>query len=254
MSAESVGSPFAGERQAVLVPIAKRVRVVMNGRTVTDTQRALLLLERRKRPAYYFLREDVQVDRLDPGSRKHHSPTLGEASFWSPSVGGRQLENALWSHEAPDRGVAEIQGLLAFDPAQVEHWYEEDEEVFGHPRDPYHRIDIRASARPIRVVFAGETIAMTERGLFLFETGLPTRFYVPPQDVRVDFLQPSATRTTCPYKGDASYWSLRVGNETVADAAWCYQDPLPECPRIKGHLAFYPDKVRIEIDGAPAGG
>ena len=254
MPAEFVGAPIDSKRRLALVPIAKRVRVVVNGQTVADTQRARLLLEWRKRPAYYFPREDMRADRLEPGTQKNRAAGLGEASYWTLTAGGRRFENALWSYETPDPGIAGIKGLLAFDPAQVEHWYEEDEEAFGHPRDPYHRVDVRASGRRVRVLFAGETIASSERGLFVFETGHPTRYYIPPQDVRFAFLQPSSTRTTCPYKGNASYWSLRVGSEAVADVAWSYQEPLPEIPRINGYLAFYPEKVAIEVAGEPSRG
>jgi uncharacterized protein (DUF427 family) len=245
----TVGSPIDGERHVALVPCAKRVRVVVNGRTVAETLRASLLLERGKRPAYYFPREDVRTDLLEPGSHRSSSSLIGEASYWTLSADGRRCENALWSYEDPNSGLAAIKGLLAFDPAKVDHWLEEDEEAFGHPRDPYHRVDIRASARRVRITFAGETVAATQRGLFLFETGHPTRYYIPPQDVRFELLEPSNARTTCPYKGTASYWSLHVGAQTVRDAVWSYQDPLPECPRIKGHLAFYPEKVQIDVEG-----
>lgn len=247
-----IGSPIEGERHAALVPCAKRVRVVVNGKTVADTLRAWLLLERGKRPAYYFPREDVRGDLLEPSPHRSRSTQIGEASFWTLTVGGRRLENALWSYDEPNAGIAAIKGLLAFDPGTVDHWYEEDEEVFGHPRDPYHRVDVRASARRVRVFFAGETVAETQRALFLFETGLPTRYYIPPQDARFELLEPSSTSTTCPYKGRASYWSLRAGGQTVRDAAWSYQDPLPDCPRIKGHLAFYPEKVEINVEGETA--
>ena len=245
----TVGSPIEGERQIALVPIAKRLRVVINGRTVAESLRASLLLERGKRPTYYFPREDVRADLLEPGSERSASARIGEATSWSLRAGGRRVENALWSYEAPKPEIAAIRGLLAFDPANVDHWYEEDEEVFGHPRDPYHRVDVRASDRRVRVTFAGETIAETRRALFLFETGHAPRYYIPPQDVRFALLEPTITRTTCPYKGTASYWSLRVGSEAVRDAVWSYQDPLPDCPRIKGYLAFYPDKVEIEVEG-----
>ncbi len=244
-----VGSPLDGERSAVLVPCAKRIRVIVHGRTVVDTLRARLLLERGRRPAYYFPREDVRGDRTESGMRQTHSAALGEARFWTLTVGGRRVEDALWSYEAPEPGIAAIKGLLAFDPAKVDHWFEEDEEVFGHPRDPYHRIDIRASVRRVHVRYARETVAATQRALFLFETGHPTRYYIPPEDVRLALLEPSETSTVCPYKGRASYWSLRVGGRTVPDAVWSYKDPLPDCPRIKGHLAFYPDKVEIEVEG-----
>jgi uncharacterized protein (DUF427 family) len=249
-----IGSPIDGERSVALVQCVKRVRVVVNGRTVAETLHAWLLLERGKRPAYYFPREDVRADLLERSSHRSHSARIGEASFWTLTAGGRRFENALWSYQAPDSGIAAIKGLLAFDAAQVDHWYEEDEEVFGHPRDPYHRIDVRASARRVRIVFAGETVAETQRGLFLFETGHPTRYYIPPQDVRFALLETSSTGTTCPYKGRASYWSVRVGEQAVRDAAWTYQDPLPDCPRIQGYLAFYAEKVEIHVEGEAAAG
>ena len=250
----NVGSPIEGERQIALVPIAKRLRVMVNGRTVAESLRASLLLERGKRPTYYFPREDVRTDLLEPSSERTHSERIGDASFWSLRTGGRRIENALWSYDAPNPAIAAIKGLFAFDPAKVDHWYEEDEEVFGHPRDPYHRVDVRASDRRVRVSFAGETVAESQRALFLFETGHSTRYYIPPQDVRFALLDPAITRTTCPYKGTASYWTLRVGSQTVRDAVWSYQDPLPDCPRIKGYLAFYPEKVEIEVEGdAPSG-
>ncbi len=164
--------------------------------------------------------------------------------------GNRQADDAVWSYEEPIAEAARIKGWLAFYWAKVDHWFEEDEEVFGHPRNPHHRVDVRPSARRVRVIVGDQTIADTGRGLFLFETGLPTRYYIPPTDVRMEFLTPSRTKSICPYKGTASYWSIRVGSRTVEDAAWSYLEPLPECPRIKGHVCFYPEKVdRLEMEG-----
>jgi len=134
----------------------------------------------------------------------------------------------------------------------VDHWIEEDEEIFGHARDPYSRVDVRPSSRRVQVTLNGETIADTRRGMFLFETGHPTRYYIPQQDVRMELLTRSPSSTVCPYKGTASYWSARVGDRTVEDVAWAYLDPLPDCPRIAGYLCFYPDKLdRIEVEGEP---
>jgi len=102
----------------------------------------------------------------------------------------------------------------------------------------------------VRVLLGGETIAQTRSAMLLFETGLPTRHYIPPTDVRTEFLSRSRTTSTCPYKGQASYSSARVGDRSVEDAAWSYLEPLPECPRIKGHICFYPERVdRLEVEG-----
>jgi uncharacterized protein (DUF427 family) len=232
-----------------LVPTEKRLRVVSGGVTVADSAATLLLLETGHRPVYYFPRDHVRMDLLQPTNHRSHCPYKGDASYFSLKANGGMVENAVWSYERPIDGMDPIAGRLAFYWGKVDRWLEEDEEIFGHPRDPFHRVDVVPSSREVRVVFAGETVARTRRALFLFETGLPVRYYVPQADVRMDLMTPTATTSICPYKGRASYWSLRVGDHTAADAAWAYMEPLPECPRIKGHVAFYPQKVeRIEVE------
>ena len=233
-----------------LVPTQKRIRVMAGAATVADSAATLLLLETGHRPVYYFPRADVRMDLMEPTGHHTRCPYKGEASYFSLKADGRAVENAVWSYEQPIEGMEPIAGRLAFYWGKVDRWLEEDEEIFGHPRDPFHRVDVVPSAREVRVVFAGETVARTRRGLFLFETGLPARYYVPQADVRMDLLTPSPTTSLCPYKGRASYWSLGVGERAVPDAAWAYMDPLPECRRIKGHLAFYPEKVdQVEVEG-----
>jgi uncharacterized protein (DUF427 family) len=249
---QPVGSPIETSGGAlVVVPCAKRVRIVVHDCTVADAAAPLILLERDRRPAYYFPRDAVRTDLLLPSARRMPHPLLGEASFWTLAASAGRAVDALWSYDAPGPDGAALAGALSFDPVQVDHCYEEDEEVFGHPRDPYHRIDLRASTRRVRVEALGERVADTSRALFLFETGLPTRYYIPRADVRMGLMERSTSRTVCPYKGFASYFTLRAGGGTVADAAWSYEDPLPECPRIASYLCFYPDKVAIAVD--PAG-
>jgi len=237
-------------RRIAIEPSAKRVRTVANGRTVADTLAALLLLESGHRPVYYFPRADVRAELLAPSNHRTHCPYKGDASCWTLNVGDRIIENAAWSYETPIEDVASIKGRIAFYWDRVDHWFEEDEEIFGHPRDPYHRVDVRPSSRFVRVIAGGETIAHTRRAVFLFETGLPTRYYIPAADVRMEFLVPSRKVSTCPYKGQASYWSVRAGDRMVEDAAWAYMSPLPDCPRIAEHICFYPEKVdRLEVEG-----
>jgi uncharacterized protein (DUF427 family) len=233
-----------------LVPTQKRVRIMAGDATIADSASTLLLLETGHRPVYYFPRADVRMDLLAPTSHHTRCPYKGDASYFSLKTNGRTVENAVWSYEQPIAGVEPIAQRLAFYWNKVDRWFEEDEEIFGHPRDPFHRVDVVPSAREVRIVFAGETVARTRRAIFLFETGLPARYYIPPDDVRMDLMTPTATTSVCPYKGHASYWSLRAGERAAADAAWAYVDPLPECPRIKGHLCFYPEKIdRLEIEG-----
>ena len=232
-----------------LVPSEKRVRVLADKATVADSTGTLLLLETGHRPVYYFPREHVRMDLLKATNHRTTCPYKGDASYFSLKVDGRTVENVVWSYERPIAGMEPIAKRLAFYWDRVDHWFEEEEEIFGHPRDPFHRVDVAPSSREVRVDFAGETVARTRRGLFLFETGLPARYYIPQADVRMDLLTPTAKTSYCPYKGRASYWSLQVGERTAADAVWAYMDPLPECPRITGHLCFYPEKMeRIEVE------
>jgi uncharacterized protein (DUF427 family) len=131
---------------------------------------------------------------------------------------------------------------------EVDHWYEEDEEVFVHPRDPYHRVDILESSRHVKVRVNGEVVAQTDRPKLLFETGLPTRYYIPPEDVSQEALVESEKKTRCPYKGVASYWSVEAGGERVEDIVWYYPEPIPEAAKIKGLLAFFNEEVDLEVD------
>jgi uncharacterized protein (DUF427 family) len=242
--------PSTAETRIAIEPSARRLRVIFNGKTIADSLSTLLLREKGHMPVYYVPRHDVRLDLLERTNHRTHCPYKGDASYWTLAVGGRRAENAVWSYEAPIPEAAPIKEHLAFYWNKVDHWFEENEEIFGHPRDPYHRVDVIPSSRRVRVLVGGETVAETRRALFLFETGLPTRYYIPPQDVRVDLLTPTKTSSICPYKGTASYWSLALGDRRVEDVAWAYLDPLPECPRIKGHLSFYPDRVdRIEVEG-----
>jgi uncharacterized protein (DUF427 family) len=131
----------------------------------------------------------------------------------------------------------------------MDAWYEEDDEVFVHPRDPHHRVDVLNSSRHVKVVVEGVVVAETRRPRLLFETGLPTRYYIPKIDVRMDLLEPTDSITACPYKGRASYWSVRAGERLLEDLVWVYPAPIPECPKIENLLSFYNEKVDIYVDG-----
>jgi uncharacterized protein (DUF427 family) len=130
----------------------------------------------------------------------------------------------------------------------TDHWYEEDEEVFVHARDPYTRIDILPSSRRVRIEVDGVTVGDTTKGRFLFESGLPARYYLPKADVRMDLLTPTDKVTACPYKGTARYWSVTTGDTVHPDLVWGYDDPLPESERIAGMVCFYNEKVDIFLD------
>jgi len=130
----------------------------------------------------------------------------------------------------------------------MDAWFEEDDEVFVHPRDPYHRVDVLNSSRHVKVSVGGEVVAETRRPRLLFETSLPVRYYIPMLDVRMDLLESSDTISRCPYKGVASYWSVRLGGTLHADLAWSYRSPIPECPKIENLIAFFNERVDLDID------
>ena len=230
-------------------PCAKRLRIAFGGETVADSTAVRLLHETKHIPVYYVPRADVRMDLLERTDHSTFCPFKGTAGYYTLAAGDRRAENAVWTYEAPVDEVAEMKDYLGFYWGKMDSWFEEDEEVFVHARDPYKRIDIAESSRPVRIVLGGETVAESTRGRFLFETGLPTRFYLPAADVRAELVA-SATRTACPYKGTASYWSVKAGGRVFEDIVWFYPEPVPEAAKVKDRLCFFNEKVdAIEVDG-----
>ena len=181
-----------------------------------------------------------------------HCPYKGHAGYWSIEAGGKKAENAVWAYPSPydEMTAINLQNYVAFYWDRVDHWYEEDEEVFVHPRDPYKRVDAILSNRSVEILLGGETIARSKRACFLFETNLPTRYYLPKDDIRMEMLTPTTTSSRCPYKGTANYWSAEIGDTTYPDIAWCYESPVPECPKIRDLVCFYNENVdAILVDG-----
>jgi uncharacterized protein (DUF427 family) len=230
-------------------PCPRHVRAFLQGVPVADSTRALLLLEARHLPVYYFPPGDVRTDLLEPTDRTTHCPHKGDASYWSVRVGERVVRNAVWSYQDPIPGRDDIKGYLAFYWRRMDAWFEEDDEVFVHPRDPYHRVDVLSSSRHVRVAVLEQTVAETRRPRLLFETGLPTRYYFPKADVRLDLLVPTDSETQCPYKGKARHWSVEAGDRVEEDIAWSYPFPIPECPKIENLVAFYNERADIWVDG-----
>jgi uncharacterized protein (DUF427 family) len=238
-------------------PTEKRVRALLAGDEVVDSTRALLVWEpKRVVPSYAVAIEDVRGE-LVP------APASGSAGTWQPpilhpgipfaehSTDGQVFD--LHTVQARREGVAfapadpDLAGHVILDHHAFDAWYEEDEPVVGHPRDPFHRVDMRRSSRHVRVELDGERLAESSRATLLFETSLPTRFYLPREDVLID-LQPSAKRTYCPYKGQASYWSLEVPGRAYQDVAWSYEDPLSDAAPVTGLVAFFDERVDVVLD------
>jgi uncharacterized protein (DUF427 family) len=219
------------------------VRVIFAGLTIADSKRVMRLQEYGRLPVYYFPLSDVRQEVLEASDHHTHSPLKGEASYWTIRVGDRVAEHAAWSYPSPLPGGPHVKGYVALYWHLMDAWYEEDEQVYGHARDPYKRVDILPSSRHVRVVLGGQTIADTHLPRLLLETGGPIRYYLPEQDVRIDLLEPSGTTTRCPYKGKASYWTASIGASVFKDIVWSYREPLPACSPIDGLLCFLNERV-----------
>lgn len=193
-------------------PTAKWIRGMIGDETVVDTRRAQLVWEHEYYPYWYIPRADM-------------------ADVSLPTTSIEQL---------PDHVKVEW--------SAVERWFEEDEEVYIHPRDPYRRVDALPSSRHVVVRVGDTVVADSHRPTILYETGLRPRYYLPPDDVRLDLLTPTDSRTGCPYKGFARYWTLTVDGTEYPDLVWGYDDPLPESAPVKGLMCFYDERVDLEVD------
>lgn len=235
--------------RVIVEPSPRRVRPFFNHEAIADSSRVRLMHEDGTLPVYYFPMEDVRMDLLEPSDRTTYCERKGEARYWHLRVGDRVAENAVWGYPDPIEGCPDISGLVAFYWNKMDHWYEEDQEVFVHPRDPYHRVDVVEASRHVVVEIDGTAVAESRRPRLLYETGLPTRYYLPKMDVRMELFRPTDSSTRCPYKGEASYWTAEIDGTEHPDILWGYEAPIPEMPRIAGMVAFFNEKVDIILDG-----
>lgn len=228
--------------------VPQRIRGVVAAQTVVDTERAVLLHESALLPQWYVPREDVRMDLLTPSGTSTHCPFKGDAVYWSITVGERVVADAVWGYPEPVDAVGELAGLVAFSFDRVDAWYEEDELVFGsHPRDPFHRVDTRRSSRPVTVTVGGTVLAETDRSVALYETGLPTRWYLPREAVDPAVLETSDTRTECPYKGVASYAHVTVDGARHADLLWSYVGAFPDAQAVAGYWCVDDSDDDVEV-------
>jgi uncharacterized protein (DUF427 family) len=228
-------------------PGLKRVRTYLGGVLVADTLTPLLVWEGPNYPTYYFPVADVNAELLVPDDEVRHSPSRGDGKLYTVKAGGAEARGAATRYE--DSPIPEIRDYVRFEWKAMDSWFEEDEEVFVHARDPHTRIDVLPSSRHVRVEIDGVTVAESSTPRLLFETGLPVRYYLPKTHVRMDLLEHTDTVTACPYKGEAEYWSVRVGDALHKDVVWGYRTPLPESRQVAGLVCFYNEKVDIYLDG-----
>lgn len=225
----------------------KRIRAQIGGVTIADSAAVKMVWEIPYFPTYYFPQDSVRMDLLSDSGETKRSPARGTASLFDVTVGDRTVDQAarIWN----EAKIEDVIGYVSFDWKAMDTWFEEDEEVYVHARDPYTRIDILQSSRNIRVEVDGAVVADSDRARFLFETGLPVRYYLPKTDVRFEYLTPTDTATSCPYKGTARYWSIDTSGETHSDVVWGYDAPLKESQDVAGFVAFYNEKLDIYVDG-----
>ena len=235
--------PQSAAERGRIEPAPRRVRGFLGHELVFDTTAARYVWELPYYPQYYipladvrpeFLRDENHPQKVQFGSSRLHS-----------------LVGAGQTHEKAARVFDDgpVAGLVRFE-WDLLRWLEEDEQIYGHPRNPYARVDALRSHRHVRVELDGIVLADTTSPVLLFETSLPTRYYVDPTDVAFEHLELSDTKTLCPYKGTTSeYFSVRVGDTVHQDLAWTYHYPLPAVAAIAGLIAFYNEKLDIVVDG-----
>jgi uncharacterized protein (DUF427 family) len=229
-------------------PVPRRVRATLNGEAVLDTTKALYCWEWPYYPQYYIPLNDVKEGLLFAHGYTQHSPR-GALSVHGVRVGDVERPNSA-RVLGDDALVEELRGTVRFEWAALDSWWEEDERVFVHPRNPYVRVDALRSTRPLRVELAGAVLAESSSPVLVFETGLPTRYYINRTEVDFSCLVPTSTETECPYKGRTTgYWSVRAGGELHLDLAWTYDFPTRQLQPIAGLIAFYNEKVDIFLDG-----
>ncbi|GGY41080.1 DUF427 domain-containing protein [Streptomyces xanthochromogenes] len=218
--------------------------------TVVDSRHPVLVWEPDVPvPLYAFPRDEVRQELLRPAKNPPTGTHTGSRVFYDLEVQGELTENAAWTFPSDD-----LAGHIAFEwftrvGRGLDHWYEEEEEIFIHPRDPYKRVDALASSRHVTVEIDGTVVADTHRPVLLFETGLPTRYYIPREDVRLDLFEPTDHSTGCPYKGTAEYWSWRGDADVPPNVVWTYPEPLPAVGAVQRLVAFYNEAVDITVDG-----
>jgi uncharacterized protein (DUF427 family) len=260
-----LGGVLFGQLQGLrFQPTPKRIRATVGGDAVVDTTRAVLLWEpRRIVPAYAVPAEDITAE-LVPAPASSEAATaldgLGKRRVLSPghfrthTTEGEELtvrapagerEAAAFRLADPD-----LEDYVELDFDAFDQWLEEDEPIISHPRDPFHRIDVRRSSRSVLVEHEGTVLAESTRPRLLFETHLPVRTYLPREDVHVDRLLPSETTTACAHKGQTtSYWALERADGRRVDVAWSYEHPLPDAVEITGMVAFFDERVDVVLDG-----
>ena len=226
----------------------KRLRVFFGGEAIVDSVRANLFRGGGP-PVYYFPKDDVRQDALAATGRTETN-ARGTMALYDVRAGERSAEGAAWEYVETADDVPFLAGTLAFRWNEMDAWYEEEEEVFVHAKDPFKRIETFRSARRVEVFAGGEKVADSTSPVVLLEPGHPLRYYLPKTDIRMEMLRSTETASRCPYKGRANYYSVETGSGLLEDAAWCYKYPTTEVAGVAGLVCFFNERVdAIRVDG-----
>jgi uncharacterized protein (DUF427 family) len=252
-------------------PVTRRVRAELDGTVVVDGDRAVLVWEPRRVVPTYAVPVDDVLGEVAPDPAAGRSEAGVPVGFALPDVTDLPVLDPRVPFDVRDTGGVAVQirpaglawtvpgfrpddpelaGHVVLDFAGFDRWLEEDEEIAGHPRDPFHRVDVRASSRHVQLLLDGEVVADPTRPRLVFETLLPVRYHLPAEDVRAP-LRSSDTRTWCPYEGAASYWSVELAGRTVPDLVWTYEEPLADASELTGLRSFFDEHLDVVVDGEP---
>jgi uncharacterized protein (DUF427 family) len=230
-------------------PVPRRVRAELGGRTMLDTLGALYLWEWEYYPQFLIPVRDIDPEFLVDEGRTHQ---LSRGTVTSVGLRVGELERPGAGKRYDESRIERLVGFVRFDWDAFDAWFEEEEQIFVHPRSPYTRVDALRSTRRVRVEKDGVLLAESDAPVIVFETSLPPRYYLDRHAVDFSHLVESDTVTACPYKGRTTgYWSVATGGEVHADLAWSYDFPTRQLLPIAGLVAFYDEKVDVTIDGVP---
>ncbi|MGW8180811.1 MAG: DUF427 domain-containing protein [bacterium] len=235
---------YALLERGFIEPSFRWVRVKLGNETLAESKTPLLLIQfgRDVAPTYFFKQDEIDAAKLEASVKRDGK------RYWTVRSGDQAIRDGAWTYVEPGEHLSALAERITFNWKAFQ-WYEEEEQVFVEARMPRHRVDVLRSSRHIRVVLGGVEIAESHRPLLLFETTLPTRYYLPRDDVRMDYLVETDFRTACPYKGEARYWSVKIGEDLFENVVWSYPEPILENPKIKDLMCFYNEKVDLYVDG-----
>ena len=237
--------PGMPERVLYAEPLRRRMRAELGGRTVVQSDGAVILFEPGRYPVAYFPIADFADGALRPVEHRSAHPYLGDTAWFEVLSGDSRAARGAWEHVALPRHAAILEGKVALAWRAMDAFYEEDDRILGHAADPYHRIDLRRTSRHLVVRAGDRVVADTTSALVLYESGFAPRWYVPRDDVLTDALTEVRLQTFCPYKGIASYYDIGEAH----NAAWSYRAPLTEMAAIADLVSFEPDIVEVTLDG-----